>query len=199
MSAQPQPHAYTVEEYLELDRDSPDARYEYYDGYIRLMAGGTNRHHLICTHVLSVLDTALADGPCSALTSDCRVQIDAARYVYPDVTVTCDPADLEGDIVRAPVVVFEVLSPSTEAFDRGRKADYYRMVPSLLEYVLIEQNKMSVQVQRRFNNSNLWTLENYGEGDSITFTSVNVTIALATIYHKIIFPPATGPSFLDTP
>ena len=199
MAAETQPRFYTVEEYLTLDRNALDARYEYYDGYIRLMAGGTTYHQIICAHVISALDTALADGPCVVLTSDSRVQINAARYVYPDVTVTCDAEDLTGDIIRAPTIIFEVLSPSTEALDRGQKADYYRMIPSLMEYVLIAQTTMSIQVQRRFNASNLWTIETYGEGDSITFTSLNVTISVADIYRKIVFPPTVAPGLPETP
>lgn len=193
MVAQPHQTHYTVEEYLELDRNSPDARYEYYDGYIRMMAGGTNPHSAIGGNMNSLLNVALTNEPCLVLTSDAHVQIDAAHYFYPDITVTCDPAEFGAAIVHSPILIVEVLSPSTEALDRGKKAQYYRMVPSLKEYVLIDSHQISVEVQRRFNASTLWTIENYGEGDSFTLTSLNVTISVAAIYRKIVFPDAAGP------
>jgi len=190
---------YTVEEYLELDRNSLDARYEYYDGSIRMMSGGTNPHGLIGANVIIALGNALLDSPCSVRTSDAHVQINVARYVHPDVTVTCDPEDLVGEILHSPVIVFEVLSPNTAAFDRGEKADYYRMVPSLMEYVLIEQSRMLVQVQRRHNESNLWTLENYGEGDTVVLKSINVTIPIADFYRKVVLPETAAPAPEGTP
>jgi Uma2 family endonuclease len=199
MAAESQPRFYTVEEYLTLDRNASDARYEYYDGYIRLMSGGTTHHQILSANIIIALGRELADSPCVVLTSDCRVQVNAARYVYPDVTVTCDAEDIASDIIRMPVVIFEVLSPSTEAFDRGQKADYYRAMPSLMEYVLITQTAMSVQVQRRFNASNLWTIETHGEGDSITLTSLGVTISVTDIYRKIVFPATPIPDLPEAP
>lgn len=197
MVAQPQQTHYTVEEYLELDRNSTDARYEYYDGVIRMMSGGTGPHGLIGGNVIFALNTVLVDSPCGVFTSEVYVQINAARYVHPDVTVSCEPEDLAGDIIHTPVVVFEVLSPNTESHDRGRKADYYRAVPSIMEYVLIDQQQAYVQVQRRHSDSNLWAIESYGEGESFTLTSLNVTLTVADIYRKVVFPDAAGPVFPD--
>ncbi len=188
------PHIYTVEEYKELDRNTEGVRYEYYDGSIRTRPFDTVRHSLICVNIMSRLASALWNEPSLVFPSDAWVQIGTTRYVHPDVTVSCDPQDARGESVRAPVVVVEVLSLDTEAFDRGDKADYYRAMPSIMEYVLIDQAQPYVQVQRRHSDSNLWAIDSYGEGDSFTLTSLNVTISVADIYRKIVFPDAAAPA-----
>ena len=112
MTAQPNEIFVTVEEYLRLDRQSTDFRYEYLDGQIQMMSGGTSDHSQICVNVIVALRQALAGGPCRVHTSDMRVQLSPTRYVYPDVSVTCHADDLgRSDMMRSPKVVFEVLSP----------------------------------------------------------------------------------------
>ncbi|MBA3826649.1 MAG: Uma2 family endonuclease [Ktedonobacterales bacterium] len=124
MTVEIQSRFYTVEEYLALDRNSSHARYEYYDGYIRLMSGGTGHHSMISLNIGTALNNALGDSPCVVCNADRRLQISAACYVYPDVVVSYDPEDIQSESVHSPVAVFEVLSPSTGAFDRGQKANY---------------------------------------------------------------------------
>ena len=122
-----------VEEYLELDRKSLDARYEYIDGVVTMLAAGPTNHSRISVNVVSLLQAALRGSLCEVFNSDLRVSISSTRYVLPDASVSCDPGDLEGanDIIYSPRVIVEVLSPSTEATDRGKKFRYYQSCLSI--------------------------------------------------------------------
>ena len=125
MVTQPHRTPMSVEDYLALDRNSVDARYEYIDGYAYMMSGGTLNHSTISINVTSLLRNLLRDGACRIYNSDARVRISAARYVYPDATVSCDERDRgTGDTIYFPRLIVEVLSPSTEAYDRGQKFIY---------------------------------------------------------------------------
>src|SRR5260370_31369452 len=152
-----------VEEYLELDRNSLDARYEYIDGVVTMLAGGTTNHSRICVNVVSLLQAALRGSPCEVFNSDLRVSISSTRYVLPDASVSCDPGDLEGedDIIYSPCVIVEVLSSSTEATDRGKKFRYYHSCPSIQEYVLISTQEQADDFYRRASD-NLWRLHPCG-------------------------------------
>ncbi len=132
MSAFPQPSTLRVEEYLQFDRSSAEVRYEYIDGQMTLLAGGTLNHATISLNVASLLRNFLRGHPCRVFSSDARVQLAETRYVYPDVTVSGDRRDRgQTDIISSPRVVVEVLSPSTEDYDRGRKFSYYRQCPTI--------------------------------------------------------------------
>ena len=117
MATAPLPRRMSVEEYLAMDRASTDVRYEYYDGVIRAMAGGSLKHSGIKVNCVLTLGNALRGMSCRVFDSDARVQVSLSRYVYPDVTVTCSLETIEGDIVPFPTVIIEVLSPSTSYFD----------------------------------------------------------------------------------
>lgn len=179
----------SVEEYLELDHSSLDARYEYIDGVATMLAGGTTNHSRISVNVVSFLSAALRGSPCEVFNSDLRVSISNSRYVLPDASISCDPGDLEGenDIIYAPCVIIEVLSPSTEATDRGKKFRYYQSCPSIQEYVLISVQEEAVDVFRR-TGDNLWTLHPFGHGDEVELKSINIKIALETIYENVTVP-----------
>lgn len=127
MVADPHRRFMSVEEYLELDRKSPDARYEFIDGIVTMLDGGTANHSLIAANIISSLHTLLRGQSCRTYTSDMRVNIAGNRYVYPDVTVSCDERDLGAvETLHYPSLIVEVLSASTEVYDRGRKFGYYR-------------------------------------------------------------------------
>ena len=179
----------SVEEYLELDRNSLDARYEYIDGVVTMLAGGTTNHSRISVNMVSLLQATLRGSPCEVFNSDLRVSISSTRYVLPDASVSCDPHDLEGenDIIYSPRVIVEVLSPSTEATDRGKKFRYYQSCPSIQEYVLISTQEQAVDVYRRASN-NLWTLHPFGPGDGVELKSINVSIPLEALYENVTFP-----------
>lgn len=189
MVANPRGVLMSVEEYLELDRNSPDARYEFIDGAVTLLAGGTTNHSRISINVVSLLLAALRGKPCQVFNSDLRVSISKTRYVLPDASVSCDPHDLEGesDIIYAPRVIVEVLSPSTEAADRGKKFRYYQSCPSMQEYVLISTQEQAVDLYRRATN-NLWTLHPFGPGDEVALKSIDVSIPLEALYENVTFP-----------
>jgi Uma2 family endonuclease len=189
MAAEPHRLFMSVEEYLELDRNSLDRRYEYIDGVVTMLAGGTTNHSRISINLVSLLQPALRGSPCEVFNSDLRVSISSVRYVLPDASVSCDPDDLEGenDIIYSPCMIVEVLSPSTEATDRGKKFRYYQGCPSIQEYVLISTQEQAVDVYRRASD-NLWTLHPFGPGDEIELKSINVTIPLEALYENVTMP-----------
>jgi len=189
MAANPNRVVMSVEEYLELDRNSLDTRYEFIDGVVTMLAGGTTKHSRICVNMVSQLHTALRGKPCQVFNSDLRVSISRTRYLYPDASVSCDPHDLEeeGDIIYYPRVIIEVLSPSTEASDRGKKFSYYRSCPTIQEYVLISTQEQAVDVYRRASD-NLWTLHPFGPSEVVTLKSINVSIPMDDFYEDVTFP-----------
>jgi Uma2 family endonuclease len=192
MVAEPHRLFMSVEEYLELDRNSLDARYEYIDGVVTMLAGGTTNHSRISINVVSFLQAALRGSPCEVFNSDLRVSISSTRYVLPDASVSCDPGDMEGenDIIHSPCMIVEVLSPSTEATDRGKKFRYYQVCPSIQEYMLISTQEQAVDVYRQASD-NLWTLHPFGPGDLIEVKSINVAIPLEALYENVTVPGET--------
>ena len=135
-----------VEAYLALEAASTPghARHEFWDGRIRAMGGASMRHNQLVLGIGSELRTKLSNGPCRALVSDMRVRLSAHRYVYPDVVVACPPevdAQQRPETLTNPRVVFEVLSPSTAAVDRGDKLEAYRAIESLTDYVIVDPDR----------------------------------------------------------
>ena len=174
MVVQPQPDRthMSVEEYLALDRSSVDAKYEYIDGQVYLMAGGSFNHSTISSNVLSLLRSRLRRGPCHAYNSDVRVRISASRYVLPDVSVSCHPSDQgTGDIMKHPHLIVEVLSPSTRGYDRWKKSILYRTVPTMEECVLVDAEQHFVEVYRRAHNKH-WVIVSFGPGEQVELASL---------------------------
>jgi Uma2 family endonuclease len=149
----PPRHRYSYAEYLAYERDS-ELKHEYDNGEILAMAGGSRRHNALALRVGAALDAARAPG-CVAFQSDQKVRVLATgRTTYPDVTVVCgkiegDPADPQDATITNPTLLVEVLSPSTEQEDRGRKWRHYQLLPSLQEYVLVSQDEARVERFRR--------------------------------------------------
>lgn len=188
MTALPNRPTISVEEYLQFDRSHMDTRNEYIDGYMTMLAGGTLNHATICANTYRVLYHLLRGTSCQAYTSDARVRLSERRYVYPDVTITCDQRDQgETDSIQSPHLIFEVLSPSTEAYDRGDKFFYYRECPTIQEYVLVSTKRPFVEVFRREKN-NLWTLYTYGPNDEAILPSIGRSLLISAIYEDIVFP-----------
>jgi len=181
-------HLYmTVEEYFELCRNNPDVRYEYIDGQVTMLAGGSLDHSRIASNINRILGNLLLDGPCQTFTSDATLQVSASRYVLPDIAVTCDERDHQGnDYLQYPCLLFEVLSPTTEQADRGRKFAYYRSVPTIQEYVLVNSLEVSLELFRR-EKEPFWTLHFFGFDDDITLASVGVTLSVRDIYRNVVF------------
>jgi Uma2 family endonuclease len=181
-------HPFTsVEEYLEMDRSSCETRYEYIDGYVRMLAGSTLDHATISLNIAILLRNALRGRSCRVYTSDARVRIAQTRFVYPDVTVTCDSRDRgRVDIIEYPRLVIEVLSPITEDYDRGRKFTYYRECPTITEYVLVNTAYQAVEVCRCERNG-LWSFHTYSPGEDIDLISIGFSIPVNAIYDGVTF------------
>jgi Uma2 family endonuclease len=178
----------SVEDYLELDRTSTEVRYEYIDGYVRMLAGGTPNHAKISANIIGVLYGLLEGHPCSVYTSDVKVCLSPTRYVYPDVAVSCDGGDAEQEeMIHAPCLVVEVLSPSTEANDRRRKLAAYRACLSVQEYLLVDADYPSVELFRRGKNE-LWIYRAFELGDDVELASLGISFPVAKIYRNVIFP-----------
>jgi Uma2 family endonuclease len=182
-------HWISPEEYLKIDRASVDVKYEYMDGQMYAMSGGTVNHAEIALNLLIALREHLGDGPCHAFSSDVRVQVAEEKYYYPDVTVSCNPEDWQqgaNDMVRTPRLVVEVLSPSTESFDRGKKFRTYQACPSIEEYVLIRTAYQEVEIYNR--QSDIWTYRRFEPGQDIELRSIGLTIPLAALYRRTDVP-----------
>jgi Uma2 family endonuclease len=178
---------YTIREYLESEATAR-FRSEYHDGEILAMAGGTFRHSAIVMNTGSALLTRLRGTPCRPMDSNLRVRIPSLRsYVYPDLSIVCGPAKFDADDPRQttitnPRVVIEVLSETTEAYDRGRKFELYRELESLEEYVLIAQDEPLVDTFRRTPDGN-WHRESFrGPDATAAITSLGLSIPLAELY-----------------
>lgn len=184
MVTQPSPRSMSVEEWRALERANPDTKYEYIDGNVYMMSGGSFNHARIAQNMVAVLNNIFGDGPCSAYNSDVRVRLSEERYTYPDVSVTCSEQDQgTGDEVLTPLLIAEVLSDSTEARDRGRKFGYYRACLPIQEYVLIATRYQTVEVYRRTSEG--WTSYRvYGPGDEVELESMGISIPLATLYRR---------------
>lgn len=187
MLAHPQHQKMSVEEYMELNSKS-EQRYEYIDGYAYMLAGGSLAHARIAAHLVREIGKHLLDGPCDVYGSDAQVRLTEERITLPDVTVSCDEQDRgEGALVlHHPRLVIEILSPSTEAYDRGDKFDYYRECPSIQEYVLINTRRRAVEVYRRANGK-LWVLHPFGPDGTVEFASIGLLIPIDVIYRNVTF------------
>lgn len=136
----------TEEEYLKAEAASA-VKHEYVDGCVFAMAGATQAHNRICTNLVSAIHGQLGDGPCCVYSSDMKVRIESAKsFYYPDVVVTCEPFDAASVIINSPVLIVEVLSPTTASTDRREKLVAYRKIASLRQYVIVFQDRKRVEV-----------------------------------------------------
>ena len=172
-------------EYLDWE-PTQEERHEYWDGEVVAMTGGTRNHNRVCVNFLKLLDDSL-NLPYEIYILGVKAQVQRGqKYFYPDVVVTCDDRDNDPQLVQFPCLIIEVLSPSTEALDRGTKFAKYRQFSTLQEYVLVQVEQAGVEVFRR-NQQGQWVLSEYGLGDSLLLESVNVEIAIANLYRQIQF------------
>jgi Uma2 family endonuclease len=188
MIASPQQPHLTPEEYLQMEAQSP-VKHEYIDGQIYAMAGASDPHVTIAGNLFALLRSHVRSSGCRVYISDMKAQIEALnRFYYPDVLVSCDERDRETSTYkRFPTLIVEVLSDSTEAFDRGDKFADYQNLESLREYVLINTKRQRVECFRR-NDEGLWVLQFYmPEQISFRLDSIDFEGTLDALYEDVAF------------
>jgi len=190
MSTQPRPY-YSFENYLATERECSDEKHEYVAGEVFAMAGASYNHNLITANLVRRLGNQLDGRPCTVLTSDMRVRVATAdACAYPDIVVLCDQPvfhDSRRDVLTNATLVAEVLSPSTEGYDRGGKFAIYRGLPSLRQYVLIAQDQPAVDVFTRQPDGR-WILDAYTDPAApIHFEPIDCTLLLREVYDKVEF------------
>lgn len=177
---------FTYEEYLRLE-ETASVRHEFLDGQVWAMAGGTPDHSAIAVNVATVLSNQLRSRPCRVFGSDLRIRVLATGLgTYPDVSVVCgaletDPEDRKGHTVVNPTVVVEVLSPSTEEYDRGEKLSHYQRVPSVQEVVLVAHDRREVTVHRRGTGG--WSRHVAKDDGTARLESIGCDLPLPEVYR----------------
>jgi Uma2 family endonuclease len=176
---------FTPEEYFDWEEQQLE-RHELIDGEVYAMTGGTVNHSRIGLKFGALLDNHLSGSNCQTLNSDCRVNIvQSNNYIYPDVSVTCDDRDkTTTKYITYPCLIIEVLSFSTEAYDRGGKFRMYRQNPVLQDYVLVSSEQVEIDLYHK-TESGSWEIINYQAGDKIELKSVNLTFPIERIYEGI--------------
>ncbi|MEA2164170.1 MAG: hypothetical protein QOK37_2297 [Thermoanaerobaculia bacterium] len=193
-----QPSLLTPQEYLDLERKS-EIRSEYIDGEMIAMSGASRRHARIAGNLHGEIWARLRGTGCEVYINDLRVKVSpTGMYTYPDIVALCGEPELEDehvDTLLNPSVIIEVLSDSTEAYDRGEKFAHYRRIDSLREYVLVSQNKVRVEHYRR--DADQWILSEISGPDAILhLQSIDCHVAVSTIYEKVEFDalPTAAPA-----
>jgi Uma2 family endonuclease len=185
----------TEEEYLAFERRS-EFRHEYVAGEVFDMTGASRKHIRIVTNIIFVLETQLRDGPCNVYSNDMRVSVRRARhYAYPDVVVTCGEeefADAELDTLLNPLVIFEVLSDTTEAYDRGKKFESYQKIESLTDYLLVSQHARRIEQYTRGSGRDWVYTEAHEPGESVRIQSIGCELKLEDVYLKVEPPAGRG-------
>jgi Uma2 family endonuclease len=201
MNVQPQ-SATTPEQYLANEREA-EFRSEYFGGEVFALAGASRRHIRVVTNLLFRLESQLLTGPCNVYANDMKVRIpnsglyllgekenkvDAPDYTYPDIVVSCGDEeflDEEGDVLLNPVLIIEVLSKSTESYDRGRKFEHYQSIESLKEYLLVAQLPQRIERYTR-RSVNEWLYTDFRSPDDIIrLESIDCELLMSDVYHKV--------------
>ena len=189
------PQKLTFQEYINLEKEN-NQKYEYHDGFVIAMAGGTRNHSRISTNITSKLFSILEEkgDKCEVFNSDTKLGFqDKSKYLYPDAMVVC--GDIEesrhNQDITNPIIIIEVLSKSTEELDRKDKFGLYKQVPSLEYYVLISQDKPQIEVYRKMkveDNKSLWQIEIItGMDKMLVFPTLDIEISFSSIYKKVEF------------
>ena len=180
----------TPEEYLEFERKSEE-RHEYFDGEIFAMAGAKRRHNTAATNLSGLVWQHLRGKNCESYSSDMRVFVpETGLYTYPDLVIVCDEPQFQDEVFDTllnPVLIVEVLSDSTEGYDRGKKFQHYRSIESLQEYVLVSTDEARIEKYVRSGDGFWYLSEAVGLGAKIEFSSIECVIELAEVYDKIDF------------
>ena len=161
-------------------------KHEYLEGQVYAMSGGSINHGRIAIRFASMFDSHLGSSSCIVGNSDVKVIVKTENYTYPDVSVTCDDRDKTStQYITYPSLIVEVLSPSTEAYDRGGKFRLYANNPVLQDYLLVSSTSIEIDLYHKKENGE-WRIINYKEGDMIELKSINLTFAIAQIYRGLV-------------
>jgi Uma2 family endonuclease len=184
----------TPDEYLKFERASEE-KHEYFAGEIFAMSGASENHNVIVGNLIATIHPQLRQKPCKIYPSDMRIKISSTGlYTYPDVTVVCGTPELEDNYVDTLLnsnVIIEVLSPSTEAYDRGKKFRHYKTIKSLQDYILISQDSM--RIEHFALRDNEWAYADAEVPNAvITLPSIDCTLNLSDVYEKITFDKPEG-------
>lgn len=181
----------TIEEYINHEIETGQ-RYEYHNGQLYAMSGGTINHGILCGNIYAELRNSLRNKPsaCKALTGEVKLHIPSENaFVYPDAMVVCGEmqrSERDTNALTNPTLIVEVLSKTTESYDRGDKFYKYRQIPTLQEYVLIEQEKIVVEIYSKHANTDLWRISRVeGLDQMITFHSLGVAISMKDLYSDV--------------
>ena len=193
----PQP-VFDAQAYLAWEAEQ-STKHEYHDGEVFAMAGATDAHVTVAGNVYMALRNHLRGSPCSVFISDMKLRVEEDNaFFYPDVFVTCADSDRgQSHSKNAPVLVVEVLSPATSAYDRGAKFAAYRKLPTLREYALIDPERLSLDLFRRDGDSKRWVLHPIEAGGHVEWASVGLQLPLEALYEDV--PLTTVPQTHPVP
>ncbi len=184
----PIPRKWTIDEWLAYEEET-HTRYEYINGDIYAMSGGTEEHNIISGNIFGELRNQLRDSSCHTFNPDMRVKINDEKFVYPDVSVVCgkrDYADEKRTMLINPILVVEVFSPTSTQYDFVTKAEYYKSLPSVQAYLLVDQSRVYTQLQVRSHDA--WTVYEFTQlDDVIPLTMINCKLPLSEVYLDINF------------
>jgi Uma2 family endonuclease len=181
---------FTPEEYFTWEEQQLE-KHELIDGQVYAMSGGTQNHSAIAINFLLLIRMHLRGSSCNVFNSDLKVNIFNTRnYTYPDLSVTCDDQDRENAIyITYPCLIVEVLSSSTEAYDRGKKFEKYRRNPNLVDYVLVSSEEMAIDIYHK-KDSGEWVILSYRSGDVVDLKSIELSLPIEQFYEAIVFEVA---------
>jgi Uma2 family endonuclease len=193
MALQESEFLFSPEEYLSFEREAEE-RHEYWDGRLYEMAGESPEHSTICVNLAGEVSTELKGKPCRAFSPNMKVRTSpTGKFLYPDLTVVCgEPVYHDGrrDVLVNPKAVFEVLSPSSEGRDRGRKFFAYQQIESLTDYLLVAQNEVRIDHYLRQPGGGWLMSSAMGLTARLRLESINCALALIEVYDRVEFPPA---------
>lgn len=173
----------TLSAFLDWEGAQPE-RHEFHRGEVFAMVGGRRSHGRVVSNLVRHLGNQLDGSPCQVFAESMKLQVGDDTILYPDVFVTCDKADLATEMIfRSPTLVAEVLSPSTQAYDRGAKFALYRRVPSLREYLLVDPEARTVEAFRRSNGG--WTFHDLSEGEAVELVSIACAVPVAELFRGV--------------
>ena len=178
---------FTPEEYFAWEEKQLE-RHELIDGRVYAMSGGTQNHSAIKLNIASLIQVHLRGSKCRVFNSDLKINIlNTPNYTYPDLSVTCDDRDRENPLyITYPCLIVEVLSNSTEAYDRGKKFEKYRRNPSLVDYVLASSEEMAIDIYHK-NDAGEWVILSYRVNDQVELKSIGLTMPIEQFYEEIVF------------